>query len=392
MVNPSDAISTAFTTATIYSGGTTTSTGGTISGSGTISDTQIEKAITAGTGTVTINTSSGQSGVSGNAIDKLAAANSALVVKSDVGSVKLSGDGVKALADKTDADDALSVKVAKSDAATSNFTVLSDKDVIAAVDVSILSDTTKITTGFGTLTISIPVGKALAGQTLVVLHLREDGTYERISAKVDADGNIAFDVTSLSSFAVMKEADVPAEYNFDDVIANQWYVKAVQYAYDKGMMTGTAEHKFSPDGTTTRAMIVTILWRLEGKPAATAGAFTDLTQDWYTDAVNWAAANGIVTGFDATSFKPDQAITREQFAAIMFRYAGFKKYDVTASGALEAFTDAGSVSSYALAAMKWANAEGLITGRTTTTLVPTGSATRAEAATILMRLLETVAK
>ena len=180
---------------------------------------------------------------------------------------------------------------------------------------------------------------------------------------------------------------------FADVASNAWYADAVQYVYENGMMNGTSTTQFSPNATTTRAMIVTILHRLEGEPAADASSFTDVAAgSYYADAVNWAAANGIVTGISETSFAPDDPITREQMAAILYRYAQYKGYDVTASADLSAYTDAAQISSYAAAAMQWVNAEGLITGNTATTINPAGNATRAEVATILMRFVENSAK
>ena len=179
---------------------------------------------------------------------------------------------------------------------------------------------------------------------------------------------------------------------FADVSDSAWYADAVQYVYENGMMNGTSATQFSPDATTTRAMIVTMLHRLENEPAAQASSFADVAAgSYYADAVAWAAANGIVNGVSETSFAPDDSITREQLAAILYRYASYKGYDVTASGSLNAYADAAQVSSYAAAAMQWANVEGLITGVTGTTLDPQGSATRAQVATILMRFCENIA-
>ena len=137
-------------------------------------------------------------------------------------------------------------------------------------------------------------------------------------------------------------------------------------------------------------MIVTILWRLEGSPAvSSANPFTDVAKGaWYTDAITWAAANGIVNGKGGGKFGPTDTLTREQFATILYRYAkDYKGYDVSAAADISGYTDAGRVSSWALDAVKWANAEGLVNGRTPTTLVPGGSASRAEAAAIFMRFL-----
>ena len=141
-------------------------------------------------------------------------------------------------------------------------------------------------------------------------------------------------------------------------------------------------------------MIVTILYRLENEPAVSGGsAFTDVENGaWYADAVAWAAANDIVNGTSATTFAPNSPITREQMAAILYRYAACKGYDVSQKADLSGYTDAASISGYAKDALAWANAQKLITGVTDTTLNPQGSATRAQVATILMRLCETVVK
>ena len=182
--------------------------------------------------------------------------------------------------------------------------------------------------------------------------------------------------------------------DFVDVPADAWYAEAVQYVYENGMMSGTSETTFSPDLTTTRGMIVTILYRLENEPTVTGTtAFTDVAADqYYANAVAWAAQNGIVSGIDATTFAPNNAITREQMAAILYRYAQFKGYDVSAKADLSVYTDAAQVSTYATDAMAWANGAELITGTSATTLSPAGNATRAQVATILMRFCENIAK
>ena len=140
-------------------------------------------------------------------------------------------------------------------------------------------------------------------------------------------------------------------------------------------------------------MIVTILHRLEGSPAAESAGFTDVPgNQWYTGAVNWAAANDIVSGYGGDLFGPNDPITREQMAAILYRYAAYKGYDVSARADLSAFTDLPQVSAYAAEPLQWAKALGLVGGKTADTLVPKGSATRAEVATILMRFRQTLEK
>lgn len=181
---------------------------------------------------------------------------------------------------------------------------------------------------------------------------------------------------------------------FGDVKSADWFYNDVKYVYEKGMMAGTAADVFAPNTTTTRAMIVTILYRLEGSPAVTGtSAFVDVPAgQWYTDAVNWAAANQIVKGTSATTFAPNDSITREQMAAILYRYAQYKGYDVTKKADLSGYSDNGQVSAYAKDALAWANAAKLINGVTNTTLAPQGNATRAQVSAILHRFCDGVVK
>ena len=187
-------------------------------------------------------------------------------------------------------------------------------------------------------------------------------------------------------------SELPAgEFPFADVPENAWFRDAVQYMLDNEMMNGITDTSFGPSLSTTRGMIVTILHRLEGEPDASASSFTDVADNmYYADAVAWAQANGIVNGITDTAFAPDQPITREQMASILYRYAQFKGYDTAASNDLGSYTDASQISPYATAALQWANAEGLITGNTSTTINPKGNATRAEVSTILMRFCENI--
>ena len=186
-------------------------------------------------------------------------------------------------------------------------------------------------------------------------------------------------VTVQASFTQNQSGTLP----FTDVKTGDWFYEAVQYVYDKGMMTGVSADRFAPASTTTRGMIVTILYRLENEPAVSGGsAFTDVENGaWYADAVAWAAANDIVNGTSATTFAPNSPITREQMALILYRYAG----SPDASGmVLREFADGDSVSAYAVDAIRWAVHEGLISGMENNTLAPQGTATRAQVAQILM--------
>lgn len=178
---------------------------------------------------------------------------------------------------------------------------------------------------------------------------------------------------------------------FVDVRSTDWFFEAVGYVYDKGLMDGTAAGVFSPGGTVTRAMLVTILWRLEAEPAVEhVMTFSDVPFGaWYTEAVRWAAANGIVDGCDSHTFRPEQAISREQFAAVLWRYVKSKGLDVSAgeNTNLLSCADFAELSEYAIPAMQWACGEGIINGTGDgAALAPGSSATRAEAAAMLMRL------
>ncbi|QNL45361.1 S-layer homology domain-containing protein [Oscillibacter hominis] len=182
---------------------------------------------------------------------------------------------------------------------------------------------------------------------------------------------------------------------FTDVDENDWCYDAVKYAVEKGLFNGTTDTTFSPDATMTRGMLVTVLYRLEGSPAVAASAsFSDVAADSYcAKAVAWASANSIVNGFTEDTFAPNSNITREQMAAILYRYAQYKGMNaVTLEENLTAFPDADDISAYAVSAMNWAVGKQLITGKADGTLAPKGNATRAQVATILMRYCETVAK
>ena len=159
----------------------------------------------------------------------------------------------------------------------------------------------------------------------------------------------------------------------------------MQYAYAGGLMTGVSANEFAPEQTTTRAMIVSMLARLEGVESANNAGFADVSNEWYATAVNWAANVGVVNGYEDGTFKPNQPITREQLAAILMNYAAYKGEDVSARADLSSYTD--QPSTWAQEAISWSVAEGLLTGVTADTLQPQGAATRAQVAAILQRFL-----
>lgn len=186
-------------------------------------------------------------------------------------------------------------------------------------------------------------------------------------------------------------SDSKPKLPFTDVSTSDWFYSDVMFVYENGLFSGTDSRSFSPNASMTRAMLVTVLYRLEGEPAGTgSSSFSDVSSgSYYEKAVAWAAANGIVTGTGSTSFSPDAKVTREQLAAILYRYAQYKKLDTDAGAKLDSFSDAGNVSGYASEALSWAVSEGLINGASGR-LMPKGDATRAQVAAILHRFVENV--
>lgn len=205
----------------------------------------------------------------------------------------------------------------------------------------------KVTKNKGTTIDLAQYAPTKSGATFEGWYADKGLTKKITSVKLDANTTV---------YAKWTEAPVSG-LPFGDVKSADWFYNDVKYVYEKGMMAGTAADVFAPNATTTRAMIVTILYRLEGSPAVTGtSAFVDVPAgQWYTDAVNWAAANQIVKGTSATTFAPNDSITREQMAAILYRYAQYKGYDVTKKADLSGYSDNGQVSAYAKDALAWAN-------------------------------------
>ena len=177
---------------------------------------------------------------------------------------------------------------------------------------------------------------------------------------------------------------------FTDVSEKDWFYGDVMFVYENGLMLGTSKTLFSPYGTATRGMMATILWRMEGSPAPKGkNSFTDVEAGkWYADAITWTAENGIFAGYGKDKFGPDDPITREQLAAIFYRYADYKGYDLTVKGNLDKFKDADKITDYAKTAMQWAVGSGLVKGKSGNLLDPQGTATRAEIAAMLHRFIE----
>lgn len=184
--------------------------------------------------------------------------------------------------------------------------------------------------------------------------------------------------------AVFAAQETDPDFPFADVAKGSWYYEGVRYAYENGLMSGTGEGTSSPDLPTSRGMLVTILYRLAGSPAAGSASFTDVVKgQWYADGVAWASANGVVSGYPDGSFRPNDTITRGQMAAILYQYARIQGKLDDSRADLSIFSDLDSLSAYAKEPMSWAVAQGLFSGVSADTLAPGGSTTRAQAAVIL---------
>ena len=228
-----------------------------------------------------------------------------------------------------------------------------------------------------------------------------DASGKAVEVSPNGDGTYSFTqpsgaVTITVTFKVLtdvsecpRDASCPMS-GYTDLNMGEWYHDGIHYCLDEGLMDGVDAGMFAPNATTSRAMIVTILWRLQGSPEAEAEeTFTDVAPgDWYADAIAWAAAEGVAEGYEDGSFRPNDAITREQLAAMLWRYAASPE----TGGDLSAFADGDDTSDWAQQAMSWAVAQGLITGVDSDRLAPRGPATRAQTATILMRFAQSETK
>lgn len=176
---------------------------------------------------------------------------------------------------------------------------------------------------------------------------------------------------------------------FADVKDSDWFYDDVKYVQRNKLMTGTGETEFSPSGVTTRGMIVTILWRVEGEPVVEGKDFEDVSSDaWYSKAVAWASNNQIVSGYSETTFGPNDTATREQLATIMYRYASYKKCDLSQKAKLDKYEDREDISYYAVESIEWANANGIISGTSETMISPKDNVLRSQVAAILRRFCE----
>ena len=215
-----------------------------------------------------------------------------------------------------------------------------------------------------------------------------DSRGSEIALTDQGDGKYTF--TMPASRVTVEATFAPAPLPFEDVAPGAWYESAVRYAYFHNIMEGMSETEFAPATALTRAMAVQILYNLEGQPDLSdenlGYPYEDVdAQAWYGNAVYWARITGVATGYGDGTFQPGDSITRQEFAQMLYNYAKYKGYDLTAEGDLAQFPDSESVADWAEAAMRWANGNQLINGHDDGTLEPDGTATRAQAASILMK-------
>ena len=330
-------------------------------------------------------------------LPKSAAANAAkqgvqLIVETDKARVSLRAEVLGELAKNSGSELKLEITEKRAEEVSDKL-AHENLDGASIVEVTLMIDGKPVTVfGGKKLLIDIPVDskRFRAGDTCRVLVLSDDGAAERTSGQCIKKNDALFvrvETTHLSTFVVMRDAALP----FTDVADTAWYADAVQYVYENGLMTGVSESEFAPDGTATRGQIVTILWRLAGSPVVNyAMRYADVDEGaWYGEAVRWAASTGVVTGYSESSFGPNDAITREQLAAILYRYVKTQGQGFTGMWYFPLrYDDAASISSWADEAMHWCVMKGLLNGTSETALSPQLTATRAQLAAILQRFCE----
>ena len=307
----------------------------------------------------------------------------------------------------TDAEKTLNINggkltIANGQTAAYQYTTSSGGGVVTRYDVNLadtdngtITATHKRASKNSTVTITATPAEGYVVDAVTVTE--KDGDKVAVTKKDDNKYTFkmpASDVTVKATFKVAPtEPEQPSDMPFTDVAKDAWYFSAVEYVFNNGLMNGTTATTFAPNVELNRAMMAAVLYNMEGQPACDkSGLFSDVADGkWYTDAVNWAASNNIVSGMPDGTYAPDQALTREQMASILYRYAEYKGIDVSARADLSTFTDGTTVSPWAQDVVQWAVAEKLMSGNGNE-LQPKGTASRAQVATVLMNYCENVAK
>ena len=329
--------------------------------------------------------------LTGDVVAALAGAKNGAALTLPNGTVALDRETLTALGSAAQADGMASISIASADKSSltdaqrkylpQNGTILNISAQVqpkngTATRIHALNGTASVSVAY-----SLKSGENAAH--LVAYYLAEDGSFEKLPVIYDAaTGKATFKTTHFSTFVITHEYSS----DFSDVNLRKWFYNEVNTALENGWFKGLTATRFGPDDGMTRAMLVQVLYRMSGSKAASTAQFTDVADGkWYAEAIAWASENGIVNGFTDGRFQPDTLITRQQLAAILYRYDTYRGHTPQGSAALDGYADAASVESWAAEAMSWANGNGLVTGVTPTTLVPNGTATRAQVAVILSR-------
>lgn len=329
--------------------------------------------------------------LTGDVVAALAGAKNGAALTLPNGTVALDRETLTALGSAAQADGMASISIASADKSSltdaqrkylpKNGTILNISAQVQPKN----GTATRIHALNGTASVSVAYSLKSGENAdhLVAYYLAEDGSFEKLPVIYDAaTGKATFKTTHFSTFVITHEYSS----DFSDVNLRKWFYNEVNTALENGWFKGLTATKFGPDDGMTRAMLVQVLYRMSGSKAASTAQFTDVADGkWYAEAIAWASENGIVNGFTDGRFQPDTLITRQQLAAILYRYDTYRGHTPQGSAALDGYADAASVESWAAEAMSWANSNGLVTGVTPTTLVPNGTATRAQVAVILSR-------
>jgi hypothetical protein len=318
--------------------------------------------------------------------------DASLTVDTPVGNMTISNDAVTSIASQAAGS---TVTMSLELVETSSLTVVQQVAVgnNPVFNISILSGGSHISNlDSGSITIALPytLKNGETGENVTVWYLNDLGRLQQMACRYDKTTCLAtFTTNHLSNYLVSYDAWMNP---FVDIKTTDWFYNAVKYVSQNTLMCGSSTTAFEPNTDMTRAMLVSTLYRLESKPIVTGpNTFTDVKSgEWYTDAVIWASANHIVGGYGSGLFGTNDSVTREQMATILYNYAKYKGYGITVSADLSIYTDASEISGWALSAMKWANAKDLVTGRTTTSIAPSVSASRAEVAETLLRFVSTI--
>ena len=324
-----------------------------------------------------------------------------LTVKLSEGSITFDAEALKTIAEQTKGD---GLKVNLDDIGTEKLntaqkTAVSDLTVETVLDAYVTSNGQRISDfkgGSATLSVPYTLKDGQTAQGIVVWYVANDGTRTQVDASYDGK-NVVFSVPHFSNYVIAydaaKAAACPQDTTcpisaFTDAKASAWYHDGVHWAIENDVMNGVGDGKFAPNDTTTRAQVVTMLWRLDGSPAYVGmSEFSDVdNEQWYGPAIRWASAEGIVNGYDDGRFGANDAVTREQLVTILYRYAQYKKMDVSVGEDTNilSYDDAFDVHQWAMSAMQWAVGAGVVNG-IGTNLEPAGDASRAQVATMLWR-------